>query len=144
MCHETNMQAVQKCYDASELSYRKEKDGTELWGMPKKRIHSGRRVTQDVQFEAFKKIIHENLKNFLPDELITLIIDMTKYKTFIGKFGHKNVSHWTIKNKKYKKISNTFTEKDYDSIIDLENQLVIEDIIDSDNSDSTNYYSDSE
>tara|TARA_B100001093_G_scaffold520403_1_gene615478 strand:+ start:1458 stop:1838 length:381 start_codon:yes stop_codon:yes gene_type:complete len=94
------------------------------------------------QFEAFKKIIYENLKNFLPDELISLIIEMTKYKTFIGKFGHKNVSHWTIKNKKYKKIFNTFTEKDYDSIIDLENQLVIEDISDSDNSDSTNYYSD--
>ena len=50
------MQAVQKCYEANELSYKKEKDGTELWGMLKKRIHSGRRVTQDVQFEAFKKI----------------------------------------------------------------------------------------
>ena len=50
------MQAVQKFYEANELSYKKEKDGTELWGMPKKRIHSSRRVTQDVQFEAFKKI----------------------------------------------------------------------------------------
>ena len=56
MCHETNMQAVQKCYEANELSYKKEKDGIELWGIPKKRIHSGRRVTQDVSFEAFKKI----------------------------------------------------------------------------------------
>ena len=56
MCHETNMQAVQKCFDASELSYRKEKDGTELWGMPKKRIHSGRRVSTDIFFEAFKNI----------------------------------------------------------------------------------------
>ena len=50
------MQAVQKCYDANELSYRKEKDGTELWGMPRKRIHSGKRVTIDVHFEAFKKL----------------------------------------------------------------------------------------
>ena len=50
------MQAVQKCFEAGELSYKKEKDGTELWGMPKKRIQSGRRVTQDVSFEAFKKI----------------------------------------------------------------------------------------
>ena len=50
------MQAVQKCYEANELTYKKEKDGTELWGMPKERIHSGRRVTQDVSFEAFKKI----------------------------------------------------------------------------------------
>ena len=56
VCHETNMQAVQKCYDANELSYKKKKDGTELWGMPKERIHSGRRVTQDVTFEAFKKV----------------------------------------------------------------------------------------
>ena len=56
MCHETNMQAVKKCYDANELSYKKEKDGTELWGMPKKRIHSGRRVSTDVAFEAFKKL----------------------------------------------------------------------------------------
>ena len=56
VCHETNMQAVQKCYDANELSYKKEKDGSELWGMPKKRIHSGKRVTQDVSFEAFKKV----------------------------------------------------------------------------------------
>ena len=30
------MQAVKKCYDANELSYKKEKDGTELWGMHKK------------------------------------------------------------------------------------------------------------
>ena len=50
------MQAVQKCYEANELSYKTKKDGTELWGMPRKRIHSGRRVTQDVSFEAFKKI----------------------------------------------------------------------------------------
>ena len=40
------MQAVQKCYDANELTYKEEKE----------RIHSGRRVTHDVQFEAFKKI----------------------------------------------------------------------------------------
>ena len=50
------MQAVQKCFEAGELSYKKEKDGTELWGMPKKRIHSGRRVSQDVEFSAFKNI----------------------------------------------------------------------------------------
>ena len=50
------MQAVQKCYDANELSYKKEKDGSELWGMHKKRIHSGKRVTQDVSFEAFKNV----------------------------------------------------------------------------------------
>ena len=50
------MQAVQKCYDANELSYKKEKDGTELWGMPKKRIQSGRRVSQEVNFEAFKNV----------------------------------------------------------------------------------------
>ena len=56
VCHETIMQAVQKCHDANELSYRKEKDGTELWGMPKKRIQSGRRVSQDVTFEAFKNV----------------------------------------------------------------------------------------
>ena len=56
VCHETNMQAVQKCYEANDLSYKKKKDGTELWGMPKERTYSGRRVTQDVVFEAFKKI----------------------------------------------------------------------------------------
>lgn len=56
VCHETNMQAVQKCFEAKELSYKKEKDGKELWGMPKKRIQSGRRVTTDISFEAFKKV----------------------------------------------------------------------------------------
>ena len=50
------MQAVQKCFEANELSYKKEKDGTELWGMHKKRIHTGRRVSTDVTFEGFKNI----------------------------------------------------------------------------------------
>ena len=49
------------------------------------------------QFEAFKRIMNEELVKFIPQDLITLIIQKTGYEKFIGRFGHANVSHWTVK-----------------------------------------------
>ena len=49
------------------------------------------------QFEAFKKIVNEELYKFLPQDLITLIIEITGYEKLLGRFGHANVSHWTVK-----------------------------------------------
>ena len=76
------MQAVQKCYDANELIYKKEGE-TELWGMPKKRIHSGRRVSTDVTFEAFKKLkdqkeilaYQDSFKNVFNDVMADMAIE---------------------------------------------------------------------
>ena len=59
------MQAVQKCLDADELLYKKDKDGTELWGMPKRRIQSGKRITTEVSFAAFKNIKDKKLVHFV-------------------------------------------------------------------------------
>ena len=49
------------------------------------------------QFDAFKRIVNEELYKFFPQDLITLIIQKTRYETFLGRFGHANVSHWTVK-----------------------------------------------
>ena len=83
VCHETNMQAVQKCFDANELSYKKDKDGTELWGMPKRRIQSGKRITTEVSFTAFKNIkdqkevlaFQDSFKNVWNDTLADMAIE---------------------------------------------------------------------
>lgn len=49
------------------------------------------------QFEAFKRIVNEELIKFLPFEIIDLIIEKTGYEKFLGRFGHASVSHWTVK-----------------------------------------------
>ena len=77
LCHTCTMQVIKRCYEANELQYKKE-DGIELWGLPPpwkylhscswsvsisidccfsmiKRIQQGRRVSNEVQFQAFKK-----------------------------------------------------------------------------------------
>jgi len=47
------------------------------------------------QYEAFEKIIYEVLDPRLPTELIEMVIQSTKYKNFIGRFGHEKMTHWT-------------------------------------------------
>ncbi len=51
------------------------------------------------QYEAFKNIIYEIFNSHLPTEIIDLIIELTKYKNYIGRFGHEKVANWTINNK---------------------------------------------
>jgi hypothetical protein len=67
------------------------------------------------QFEAFKRIINEELIKFFPLEIIDLIIEKTKYKKLIGSFGHANVSHWTRKN-------NQSLHYNFDRVLKLEKE----------------------
>ena len=66
----------------------------------------------DEQFEAFKRIVNEELIKFLPSEIIDLIVEKTKYEKIIGRFGHLNVSQWT---RKYA----THLRFDFNSILNL-------------------------
>ena len=83
VCHETNMQAVQRCFDANELMYKKDQDGTELWGMPKRRIQSGKRLSKEVSFTAFKNIkdqkevlaFQDSFKNVWNDTMADMAIE---------------------------------------------------------------------
>jgi hypothetical protein len=60
------------------------------------------------QYEVFIKTIKE-LLNRLPDDLIDLIIEKTKYKKYIGRFGHHSYTHWSSPSTSYirKKAFNT-------------------------------------
>ena len=52
------------------------------------------------QYEAFIKTIKE-LLNRLPDDIINLIIEKTRYKKYIGRFGHHSYTHWTSPSTTY-------------------------------------------
>lgn len=47
------------------------------------------------QYNAFVKTIKDILNNWLFDDLIELIIEKTKYKKYIGRFGHQAFTYWT-------------------------------------------------
>jgi len=53
------------------------------------------------QFNAFKKIINEELNHLFPEDIINIIIEKTGYQKLIGRFGHENLTYWSKKSKKY-------------------------------------------
>jgi len=90
------------------------------------------------QYNAFEKNIYIILNRYLPYDLIESIIKATNYKKHIGRFGHENIAHWTIKpsynyNNIRKLLINNYREKDDSEednseeddseFDDLENQL---------------------
>lgn len=82
----------------------------------------------DEQFEAFKRIINEELIKFFPLEIIDLIIEKTKYEKLIGSFGHANVSHWTRKSKpllrfEFDRILNLEKEKEMNRFIVSDDEI---------------------
>ena len=66
------------------------------------------------QFYKFNIFIIKILNNIIPIELIKLIINMTKYENFIGKFGHFKFVQWNI-NYKIKKYINKQNISDIES-----------------------------
>jgi hypothetical protein len=52
------------------------------------------------QYDAFKIFINEILKQYLPLEIIDIILERTGYKKLIGRFGFDRYTHWTIKSNK--------------------------------------------
>lgn len=58
------------------------------------------------QFDKFNSWIITILNNLIPLELIHIIINMTKYKNHIGKFGHFKFVQWNINYKIKKYINN--------------------------------------
>ena len=51
------------------------------------------------QFNAFKKIINEELNHLFPEDIINIIIEKTGYQKLIGRFGHENLTYWSkVKN----------------------------------------------
>ena len=70
------------------------------------------------QFNAFSKIINEQLQLILlisiPIELIDLIIEKTRYEKFIGRFGHVDFAHWTKTTKTKKPKITIYNEESSD------------------------------
>ena len=59
----TNIQVVQDLWDSKEL-VQELRDGKELFGMPTFQVTKGRRVSNVVKLEAFKKLDQQQIKEY--------------------------------------------------------------------------------
>ena len=57
-------QAVQKCHDAGELVIDTKENGQKVYGMPIWTVSKGRRVTNTVKYEAFKKLDQKQVQDY--------------------------------------------------------------------------------
>jgi len=91
------------------------------------------------EFDAFKKIINDELQKFLPQELIDLIIEKTGYIKLIHSFGLINYTYWTTKRitpeKKFRNRNINRNKKNYIIESDETNQ----DWTDSDSDELENF-----
>ena len=46
------------------------------------------------QFDIFKQILYTQL-NYLPNDIIDIIIEKTGYKHLLHRFGHEKFAHWS-------------------------------------------------
>ena len=54
------------------------------------------------QFDAFEKFVNK-LLFILPQDIIDIIIEKTRYKRLIGRFGFVKYTHWTMQYVKRKR-----------------------------------------